>query len=684
MAANPARRLPSVADDTAIIAFIFIIFLSSAICLIMLLVLMSYLSDVEGSMDYKYCDLVMKGGITSGIVYPTAVLELSKQYRFKNIGGTSAGAIAAAVTAAAALGDRRKKYGEEFNQPDKVGFEGLKSAAEQLCKKGFILSLFQPTFGARRAFRTLVFLTGKARAWRKVVRALTSIFLIAPFEFIAVLNLFLVVGYLLGGEHGVFGAIVPGLICSYLTASIFAVRRICNVARKNYLGLCSGMGSPTFIGSFRFRPVLSLTEWLHIVIQELSGKPPAEPVTFGDLRAARKYPDEPTQGDRIRLQVITTCISHHEPRTIPFLDGNFWFLENDFARLFPNDVVEWMIKHSRKKIDVGGKRYRLLPHNDQLPIIVGMRMSLSFPVLISAVPLYEQDRNEHLGALLSDSAHENRLHGLAESTEALAIGASHDATDTSTFRICWFSDGGISSNFPVHLFDGPLPKWPTFAINLVYADPPTSPDLALQAPTSPLERYVSLPSTKVDARPQYNSINSPIGIGEIARFVFAIISTMQNWRDLLQSRAPGFRDRICRIYLTEAEGGMNLNMTNETLGDVAQKGAIAGQRFTGFSFTEHYWIRWRNLASAMQRYTLTIYGSQTDDARVPSYSKAYALPQSSGDVSSYEFTPKQALESQRLHEWLIERGATWADNERIDLSTGAPTPLPQMQIVPTY
>jgi len=31
---------------------------------------------------------------------------------------------------------------------------------------------------------------------------------------------------------------------------------------------------------------------------------------------------------------------------------------------------------------------------------------------------------------------------------------------------CWFSDGGISSNFPVTLFDSPLPRWPTFAINL--------------------------------------------------------------------------------------------------------------------------------------------------------------------------------------------------------------------------
>ncbi len=50
------------------------------------------------------CDLVMKGGITSGVVYPLAVVELARKYRFRCIGGTSAGAIAAVVTAAAEYG----------------------------------------------------------------------------------------------------------------------------------------------------------------------------------------------------------------------------------------------------------------------------------------------------------------------------------------------------------------------------------------------------------------------------------------------------------------------------------------------------------------------------------------------------------------------------------------------------
>jgi hypothetical protein len=50
------------------------------------------------------CDVIMKGGITSGVVYPLALTELAKQFRLSQVGGTSAGAIAAAAAAAAEYG----------------------------------------------------------------------------------------------------------------------------------------------------------------------------------------------------------------------------------------------------------------------------------------------------------------------------------------------------------------------------------------------------------------------------------------------------------------------------------------------------------------------------------------------------------------------------------------------------
>src|SRR4026207_1123903 len=59
----------------------------------------------------KLCDIVMKGGVTSGVVYPQAICELATTFRFKNIGGTSAGAIAASATAAAEVARRPRGAG---------------------------------------------------------------------------------------------------------------------------------------------------------------------------------------------------------------------------------------------------------------------------------------------------------------------------------------------------------------------------------------------------------------------------------------------------------------------------------------------------------------------------------------------------------------------------------------------
>ena len=66
------------------------------------------MTDDPRTFDYssprRSCDVVMKGGITSGVVYPHAVCELARTYRLCSVGGTSAGAIAASVAGAAELG----------------------------------------------------------------------------------------------------------------------------------------------------------------------------------------------------------------------------------------------------------------------------------------------------------------------------------------------------------------------------------------------------------------------------------------------------------------------------------------------------------------------------------------------------------------------------------------------------
>ena len=62
------------------------------------------------------CDLIMKGGVTSGIVYPGAIGAIAHRYRLRSIGGTSAGAIAAAAAAAMEYGLRSGRNAQAREQ----------------------------------------------------------------------------------------------------------------------------------------------------------------------------------------------------------------------------------------------------------------------------------------------------------------------------------------------------------------------------------------------------------------------------------------------------------------------------------------------------------------------------------------------------------------------------------------
>ncbi len=90
------------------------------------------------------CDIVMKGGVTSGIVYPPAVRELAEAFRFVNIGGTSAGAIAASLTAAAEY--RRQRDGSL------AGFDRLARVPYDLAQDRALIGLFAPNRSTQLIF----------------------------------------------------------------------------------------------------------------------------------------------------------------------------------------------------------------------------------------------------------------------------------------------------------------------------------------------------------------------------------------------------------------------------------------------------------------------------------------------------------------------------------------------------
>jgi len=628
----------------------------------------------------RYCDLVMKGGITSGIVYPNAVLSLARQYRFKNIGGTSAGAIAAAVAAAAALGDRRRHAGQAVEA--QVGFPGLATVSAELSRRGFIYSLFQPAHGARTAYRLLVMITGKSSLPRKIACLLAAVFAIAPLELLATLVGLLGIGWLAGGVDGVWATLLPSLLCAYGAGVLASALRVARVARRNLLGLCSGATQAD-------ASTPALTDWLHARLQALAGLPADRPLTFGDLHQAPRYAGEPAGAHAISLQMITTCVSHTEPRTLPFSAAHFWFVREEFLQLFPASVVDWLVAQAGAPQRVDGRDYYRLVDGEQLPVLVATRMSLSFPLLISAVPLHEPARRERRCEPAAAPTPGRDSSNVADSMEGLTSGGQNCGPVITAFRVCWFSDGGISSNFPIHLFDAALPRWPTFGINLVYprhADAVLLSDAEGQGEQAQIERAVFLPTENRQGwQRSYQSIAKPLAAAEMSGFLFSIVSTMQNWRDVLQARAPGYRDRIVHVSLHGDEGGMNLDMPQDVLSRIAAKGSVAGERFCDFSFANHYWIRWRNLASAYQRYTLEI--ARTDDPaqRVAAWHDAYeSVASGEPPPPSYRLgSEDKRRESQQLWHHMVEQGQRW-DDLGPDLTDGAPRPLPQMKVTPIY
>ena len=483
----------------------------------------------------KKCDLVMKGGITSGIVYPAAVLELSKEFQFANIGGTSAGTIAAALTAAAEY--RRQNGGGS------AGFERIAELpawmAEVVDGRSRLLRLFQPTGETASLFEIALAYIEKKK-WSAVVRAFLRGFP-AGASAAAFVGVSLMIVAAMAADHVAIVVVIAALIAitagavviaSVVEALLFANRAL----PRNGFGVSSGS---------------ALTEWLAEEIEIVAGV--AQPLTFGDLRKAG-----------VNLQMMTTNLTHGRPYRLPFEDRNHYFTPEDMRRLFPERIVQWMLEHAEVK-----RELYVLPADD-LPIVVATRMSLSFPLLLSAVPLWAIDFGRR--------------------------------TETHEAERCWFSDGGMTSNFPVHFFDAPVPRWPTFAINLAERSP----------------RYHSEGQRIYVPRTNHGGILewwSPFD--DLFGFVKRIVGTMQNWRDNMLLHLPGQRDRIAHVLLAPGEGGLNLSMDRETIEDVASRGAEAGRAFReDFRWANHKWVRFLSFTSALED-ALEKWERAFDDATEP-------------------------------------------------------------------
>ncbi len=637
------------------------------------------------------CDVVMKGGITSGIAYPLAVCEIAAKYKLVNVGGSSAGAIAAAAAAAAEVGrdSGTGGFARLARMPGRL-------AGQPGAKHSMLFELFQPQPAMRRYYRLLVAfvasnLSKTARLLRAAKEAFAGFWLgavvgslpgLVAAAFLIVLDVrsrevrgdaLSVLGILLGLLAALALAVAGGAAGMLLQAVRAGMRDFA----ANMFGVASGYlesgsGDPASCredeqlssrGKWTTKP---LTTWLADEIDRLAGRDPdGDPLTFGDLC-----------DQDVRLKMFTTNLTNGTPHTIPFRDLTepLYFDEEEMRRLFPERVVKWMVEkktpvspETRAILDKWSMTLYRLPQQDDLPVIVGTRMSLSFPLLLTAVPLWQIDRK---------------------------AGEPYQ---------CWFSDGGITSNFPVHFFDAPIPRRPTFGLNL-------GPYLVGETPNESNQcANLYWPKRNEAAlRPRWTRIDTVGGFGR------ALADTMQNWSDNAQSLLPGYRDRIMLIKHSEDEGGMNLDMPADRILRFAERGRCAGaklvEKFSNpqppdgdrLGWDNHRWIRYRSTMNVLE----TFIESWLRGYASPPAPSEETFPDLMAEPPSYEWNDVQRTRGERLtalldavaREWVAveaevpadpcRRPADAPDPDQYDpghpFRKGAPRPRPRLRVTPDF
>jgi hypothetical protein len=434
-----------------------------------------------------------------------------------------------------------------------------------------------------------------------------------------------------GGGIGLmaFGALLA------LTGLVVAiVRRLLKAARVELpagdFGLCPGIRQP-------YSSREGFTDWLARLINEAAGRTTtADPLTFGDLSAG--HDGRPA----IRLAMMTTSLMEQRPYTLPFpeSDHRFVFAKSEWARIFPHWIMEFLTRECTPLEDQaeGSVEYYYFPGPARLPLVVGARMSLSFPFLISAVPLWRRDFT------LVDVAEQQKL------------------------RRCLFSDGGLSSNFPIHFFDRLLPNNPTFAISLDdYNEKRSQGRDRVWLPKN-ARGGILLPVQPID------------GLGG---FAIRLVMAAKDWQDNLQSTLPGYRERIAHVVLKPEEGGLNLTMDEATIRQLVQFGEQAGVKLREeFDLDAH---RWRRFLVAMARMEETLDDVEKAHQDLPGGPEGFAsfLARYGAIAASYKQDPARLAEMIKRAAELAACGESWRAKPTIHEGT-LPKPGTNLRITPKY
>jgi hypothetical protein len=566
------------------------------------------------------CDIVMKGGITSGVIYPLAVCELAHTYRLRSVGGASAGAIAAAAAAAAEVGRASLATGVAPAVPQDSatlppGYLGLSQFPDLLTEKqadgkSLLFHLFRPQPEARRLFEmatagmdgwaqlpkprkpwAVIKLAAKlvirAGRWalRRALLSLLPGLLLTALGIIGLIMTLGAFGVLLSVITILLGIMIAvlGWIIAVLTAAVDDIKRLPGIG----FGISSGRGES--------EEDLALTPWLYRRLQELASKPMREPLTISDLK-----------DHGVQFQVMTTNLSRAEPLVMPWNNAIYFFDPDKFTKLFGEDVVREMkanpprlpggpVERREREVLLQHALPKLpFPRPDNLPIIVATRMSLSFPLLISAVPLsaidYTLQVNKDYVNAVTNWRRDHPDGTLQQHVEGVE--------NRPSFDVNWFTDGGLTANLPVQFFDSPLPTRPTFAVNLA--------PFTEQHQQKLDERDNSdLPKLNREGLQRRTARWNQEPLSQLIEFGKSLVQTARTHVENAELVMPGYRDRVVTVFQADDEGGLNLSMSADVVNRLSRRGRFAAQKLvdrfgpSGPGWANHRWIRFRSATAAL-------------------------------------------------------------------------------------
>ncbi|WP_162930098.1 patatin-like phospholipase family protein [Pseudophaeobacter sp. EL27] len=492
----------------------------------------------------RECDLIMKGGTTSGVVYPQAIYRIGKDYRLRSVGGTSAGAIAATVAAAA---EYRRQTSPD--QDDETGFDQIAALSDELGDN--LTRYLQPSKDLAPFFEAFIEYQElkqkeKKPSWFKLIKVIwpkLKSYRRKPLRNGSLIAAGGVVAGVAGGGIGLgILGVGAGLAWGVVQLVLSLIKTISAQLKANDYGMVPGTTQPG-VGDGKTQ---AISDWLADRVDKIAGhwqdSPPKTPLTLGDLQKGRG-----DQAPGIALSTMTTDLTSRRPYSLPLKMPGYFFNPHEFEKILPKRVVDYMVQvgNGGKSTGPEGKELYPMPLGGDFPVVLMARMSLSFPILLQAVPLYRQDKAKNGG---------------------------------KSWVRCLFSDGGIASNLPVHFFDAWLPRRPTFAISLDSFD---------KTRHSETEDRIHFDQGIRDR------LHLPVQpITGLLGFLASIFNTAKDWQDKLQAEVPGMYERVVTVRLEPHQGGSNIAMPPEVIKQLKDYGAEAGRKLVDeFDFDENRWRR---------------------------------------------------------------------------------------------